>query len=264
MKPFFTNKPYPAGIRKKLALIGMIAILLGTFIQNDAQAYSPVAYPGAIWNRTAFDFNNVEGFGEQGNLAQGVQWLTLPGDIAFTTFLQYRWRVRTLNQTYYDSHGPTIGVDFAKGIFHFGLQHERQYYPGLSERLEYPSLYLTWYETFKPFGDKFPGRTWGRAIDDFHNYEGFGVMGFVAQAVNLYKVSDEINFRAQILYSWRFRTLNDVYYNYHGPAVGVEFAHSRASLGAAYAWDYYTTSKSVFNNLHVYLDFYFDWDLKKL
>jgi hypothetical protein len=54
-------------------------------LPSHALAYSPEGYPGNFWNSLGTDFGRFDGVVEQGNLRQGVRWITLPADISVNT-----------------------------------------------------------------------------------------------------------------------------------------------------------------------------------
>ncbi|MBI3565739.1 MAG: hypothetical protein HY079_11125 [Elusimicrobia bacterium] len=104
-----------------------------------------VAVPFSAWGRVERDFNGIEGFGSQGWIEQGVDWLTLPGGIVLDTFGAFRWQVRSLNDQYYDVYGPAAGVHLARGPFDLDLEYAWRKYPHLSRSQSGPQLSLTWY-----------------------------------------------------------------------------------------------------------------------
>ena len=250
-------------------LIGLICLLYSQM----ASAYSPEAYPGSLWNNTTHDFDRFEGFGNQGNLTQGVQWLTLPGEIPVITFASYRWRLRSQNQDFYNAHGPAAGVEFRKLFFNFGFEFEWQTYPVLETTTQNGSFYLTWYKRMRFIGGDnptlfglnvvgFPTTTWGRLNYDFENLEGAGAMGFLTQAIDWVTLPGDIVLRTQATYNWRFRSKNNVFFNMHGPSAGIEFARDTVNLGVEYGIQHYTELNENVNRFQVYLNWFFDWGNK--
>jgi len=242
---------------------------LGMF---STSSFAIEGFPGSIWSRSTKDFNDVEGLGNQGNLTQGVQWVTLPWDIPVVTYGAYRWRVRELNKTYYDAYGPAAGIEFTKEFIRWGAEYEWQRYPKLNERSKNFSIYATWFKSFDFISGEnpsllgspvigFPTATWGRVSSDFNNLEGVGTMGYVSQGIEWFKLPGDVVFRTLALYNWRFRTNNKQFYNVHGPSAAIEFGWKSMSLGTEYAWQKYPELNTRTNDFRAYLTFYFDWDL---
>jgi hypothetical protein len=109
----------------------------------------------------------------------------------------------------------------------------------------------------------FPTRTWGQFFHSFSNLEGTGTIGWLSQGIDWFSLPEEIVFRTQGTYRWRFRTENELYYNAHGPAVGIELSRRSVQLGFDYSWMTYPSLGTTTNNWEAYLTWYFDWDLKK-
>ena len=252
----------------------LILILFG-LTTPKSHAYQPEAYPGSFWNSMRSFFNGIDGQGDMGMLTQGVQWVTLPGDVTFQSYVSYRWRLRSLNQTYFDTHGPAVGFEFRKSFLSGGVQYEWQKYPGIPSELNYPSLYLVWYKSVdlisgaRPnfFGIPvlaLPTSTWGRINEDFLAYEGTSTLGYVGQGVDWFKIPGDITFRTQLQYYWRFRTQNRDYYNSHGPLLGIELERGPFNAGAAYAVERFTSLGQNTQGFRLYFNWFLDWDLKNL
>jgi hypothetical protein len=240
---------------------------------SNAWALSPEGYPGSIWGTAARDLNGIEGYRTLGSLTQGVQWLTLPGAIPVKTYASYRWRIRSQNKTFFDAHGPAVGVEFSKSIFNFGIEHEWQSYPALATHVRAAAIFLNWYERAdwisgaEPslFGIRvlgFPTATWGRVSHDFNQFEGPGTMGFVSQAIEWFKLPADTTFRTLAYYHWRFRSQNIPYYNAHGPGLGIELGRGPTSLGAEYSWQSYPGLDRTTGEFLLSLSWYLSWNLK--
>lgn len=79
--------------------------------------------PGAVWLQATYDKDDYSGSGMMGFVNQGIQWVTLPGDIPFITYVEYRHRTRSKNQGYYDTKGPAAGFEFRKSYFTVGADY---------------------------------------------------------------------------------------------------------------------------------------------
>ncbi len=248
-----------------------ITLLLLLLPSTSSFAWQPEAYPGWFWSNTLYDFKRFEGFGNQGNLTQGIQWLTLPGEISATTYASYRWRIRTQNREFFDAHGPVLGVMFTKGLVNFGFEYEWQKYPFLNNvTVNNASLFMTWFLRERWIGGShptffgipvvgFPTTTWGRLNYDFNNIEGAGAMGYVSQAVDWAQITDEIVLRTHLTYNWRLRTKNSEFFNMHGPSIGTELVRDAISLGGEYGIQYFPSLQQEISRFQIYLNVYLDW-----
>ncbi|MBI5636498.1 MAG: hypothetical protein HZA03_00860 [Nitrospinae bacterium] len=81
------------------------------------------ALPGAVWGQTTYDTDDYSGSSMMGFVNQGIQWFTLPGNIPFITYVEYRHRTRSKNQGYYDTKGPAAGFEFRKSYFTLGADY---------------------------------------------------------------------------------------------------------------------------------------------
>jgi hypothetical protein len=256
----------------------VLAVCLGLAVLDAIPVHAdwPEAMPGSVWGTATKDFNDIEGWGTIGNLTQGVKWATLPADIAFTTYASYRWRLRSRNKLYYDAHGPALGVEFSRDAFSFGGDYEWQKYPGLDYTTNNFALYLSWYKRIdflkgedghaSLFGLPvlgFPTTTWGKVYHDFDHLEGTGTLGWVSQAVEWFSLPGDVVFRTLAIYRWRFRSKNEQYFDAHGPGLGIELGHKTVDLGLEYSWQRYPKLNTSTNDWHLYLTWYFGWDLKQ-
>jgi hypothetical protein len=250
-------------------------LLLAT---STASAFEPEAYPGSFWGTGTHDFNDVEGLGTQGVLAQGVQWFTLPGGVRFSTYAAYSWRFRSHNQDYYDAHGPALGAEFSWKFFNLGLDYEWQRYPLPSPGADYQNAvyYLTWYKRIDflmPSDGKghvfgipilgLPTTTWGKVFRDSKQLEGNGTLGWISQGIEWCRLPYDITFKTLAVYRWRSRSENQRYYDVSAPGVGIEFSRNSTDLGLEYNWAHYPGLGTTTSGWHAYLTWYFNWDLKK-
>ena len=81
------------------------------------------ALPGTVWAQATLDNDNYNGSSMMGFVNQGIQWVTLPGNIPFITYVEYRYRTRNKNRGYYDTNGPAAGFEFRKSYFSLGADY---------------------------------------------------------------------------------------------------------------------------------------------
>jgi hypothetical protein len=262
---------------KQAGAVGLSWICFILLLTGSANTFAaPEAYPGALWGTASRDFNNIEGLGTMGFISQGVQWVTLPGDVRFQTYASYSWRFRSENRDYYDAHGPGLGLEFSWKFFNLGAVYESRKYPAPQPEQSSNNIlsYLTWYNRFDFISPNegsasflgipvlgFPTTTWGQVFRDFNQLEGFGTQGWLNQGIEWFRFS-EVSFKTQATYRWRFRSEKQLYYDAHGPGLGVELSRKSIDLGLEYSWMRYPNLGTSTNDWHLYLTWYLDWDLK--
>lgn len=101
--------------------------------------------PGSTWGQLSRDTDGLTGSGGMGWINQGIDWFTLPGNIVFNTYAEYRYRSRSKEKEYYNTHGPAVGLEFRKGGIKLGASYYRERYHTLKETYHTKQLYLTWY-----------------------------------------------------------------------------------------------------------------------
>ena len=104
--------------------------------------------PLTTWGRVSYVSNNrndLEGAGTMGWVKQGVRWLELPYGSGLVTFASYNWRLRSLNRTYYDTCGPSVGIEVAQRYVNVGLEYDWRSYPDLNQSTRSLQLYLICY-----------------------------------------------------------------------------------------------------------------------
>ncbi len=107
-----------------------------------------VGLPGAVWFNLTYDINGLTGSGAQGWINQGLDWFTLPHDIIFNTYAEYRYRAQTKQREYYNAYGPALGIELKKSYFRLGTDYYWETYPdwpGGAQHSNYLEVYLTWY-----------------------------------------------------------------------------------------------------------------------
>jgi len=107
--------------------------------------FNPVSLSGSTWGRVRHELDRTEYTTVQFNINQGVDWFTLPGDINFNTYFEPRFSYRSRDADYYNSLGPSIGMELQRSPFKLGTDFYREYF---TERHVWEStwrLYFNWY-----------------------------------------------------------------------------------------------------------------------
>lgn len=251
-------------------LIGVI-LLSTIFFTAHAGALEIQALPGSVWGQTTYDNDGISGSGFMGFMNQGIEWLTLPGDVKLTTFAEYRLRTRAYNKTYYDTRGPAIGIDFKKSIFSFGLAYYWEYFPGLLTTSKNRELYLTWFYDWdlKPkdkdlfLGIKgLPGSNWASLTYDINGLNGSGAQGFINQGIDWFKLPGDVMVNTFVEYRFKTRSQNTKYYNTSGTALGLDFKKSVFHFGVNYYWEKLPELNQTSNRAQFYAYWFYTWDLK--
>ena len=230
----------------------------------------PIGYPGGTWGQVTHDDDNISGSGAMGWVNQGIDWVKLPGDVVFDTYVEYRHRTRTLNRKYYDSQGPAVGMEFKKDILSLGAAVYWEKLPELEESTTNRELYAVWFYDWdinrrnKLGSFALPGSLWGRLAYDVDGLNGSGAQGFINQGVDWFTLPGGIVTNTYAEYRHRSRTKNSQYYDAGGPAVGLEFRKWFLRLGADYYWERIPLLNENSNRVQFYLSWYYTWDLKDL
>lgn len=101
--------------------------------------------PGGIWFNLTHNINGLTGSSGMGWVNQGINWFTLPGNIVFATFAEYRYRARSKLEDFYNVRGPAVGFELKQSEFRLGVNYSWQYYPVLEQRSSGLEAYLVWY-----------------------------------------------------------------------------------------------------------------------
>jgi len=234
-----------------------------------AYAYSPTAYPGAIWTDTGRECNGVEGTYSQGFVRQGIEWTRINNSIGIQTYAKIGWRFRGIDKDYFNAYIPGAGVMFSWRDFDLGLEFSWPYYTERHEELKSNDVFFTWFR-YVDLIDWDSGRlikalpftTWGSLAYDLLNQDGSSTLGWVKVEADFLLLPK--NFRAGVYaaYNWRLRTRNDYYYNMHGPSAGVSVGNGVMSVGAEYALSSYTEKRTDTKSLNMYFRMFQPWDLK--
>ena len=137
------NSGSQGGLRCGSVLGGIFVFIL--ILSLPVRALSIEGLPGSTWGQAAHDFDSLVGSSTLGYVNQGIDWTTLPGGITFNTFAEFRYRLRTENNDFYNAYGPALGIELRKYIFKLGADYYWQRFPGLSEWDNKFQIYLTWY-----------------------------------------------------------------------------------------------------------------------
>lgn len=239
------------------------------------RALAVQALPGSTWGQVTYQTDKLIGAGTMGTLNQGIDWVTLPGDITFNTFAEFDYRFRSGNHAFYNMYGPFLGMELRKSIFHLGAGYYWQRYPGINDTSNGMEFYLSWFQgwdlkTRLPGGIQnslkvkgLSGSTWGRAGYQTDELVGAGAMGYVNQGIDWFTLPGQITFNTYVEFYYRFRSGNHDFYNAYGPTIGLEFQKSVFRLGAGYYWERYPGINDTSNGLRFYLTWFQDWDLKR-
>lgn len=254
----------------QIFLVGIFACSL--FIAATACAFEVQGLPGSTWGNVNHSTSGLTGSGGMGWVKQGIDWFIIPGDIVVNTFAEYRYRAREKQKTYYNSHGPVLGLELRKSYFTAGIEYYRERFPKLGETSRSRGFYGTWYYDWNVKSKKvrdllgvrdLPGSTWGRLYKDINGLTGSGAMGWINQGVNWFTIPGNIIVNTYAEYRYRGRTKEKLYYNAHGPAVGLEFRKDFLRLGVSYYWEKFPELNERSNAAGYYLTWHYSWDLKK-
>jgi hypothetical protein len=87
-----------------------------------------IGAPFSTWGRLSYDIYDVDGVGSQGWVEQGIDWVKVKG-VTVNTFAAYRWRLRTENERFYNTHGPAVGFRLKRYPFDLVLDYSWRNYP---------------------------------------------------------------------------------------------------------------------------------------
>jgi hypothetical protein len=249
-----------------------IAFLCGLFLMVSSPASGIEGLPGSTWGNLSHSVQGLTGSSAMGWINQGIDWTTLPGDITFNTYVEYRYRARTKQKEYYNAQGPAIGLEFKKSYFRLGADYYQQRFPKLGETSYNREVYLNGFYDWDlsrpgrslPLGIVgFPGAVWGNETYFLNGLTGSGVMGWINQGIDWITLPGGIIFNTYVEYRYRARTKQREYYDAEGPAVGLEFKKASFRLGMDYYWEQFPKlgEGEHSHSLEYYLIWYLDWDL---
>lgn len=131
------------GKRVVLAAIG--AVVMGTAWCGTSWALDIEGLPGSVWGHASYEKSDIAGPGVLGYVNQGIDWITLPGELTLNTFGEFRYRFRENNKEFYNAYGPALGVELRRAPWHVGVDYYWEQYPELSEGSNRLQFYLSWY-----------------------------------------------------------------------------------------------------------------------
>ncbi|MDH3973126.1 MAG: hypothetical protein OEV42_02495 [Deltaproteobacteria bacterium] len=124
-------------------------VTFGWYYTRDLKAkdsgFFVMAFPFSTWGKLSHDGNGITGSSAMGWIQQGIDWFTLPGGIMVDTYLKYSYRGRTKEEDYFNSQGPSVGLEFSKSYFKAGISYYWEEYPKLNERQDTAQYYFGWY-----------------------------------------------------------------------------------------------------------------------
>lgn len=217
--------------------------------------------PGSTWGEASRDTEHYEGWSTQGNVQQGLDWLKLPKEHLFDTYVKGSWRFRDQHPLYYDAWSPGAGAEIRGSFYRLGVEYAHTRYPELGEELDTAWAQLVWYLDWT-LGRRYPGAAWGQVTHSFDGYEGTGSQGYVNQGVRLAALPGGVAMSAFGEYRWRVRALNNTYYDTHGPAVGLDFRRDFLRAGFEHYWEFLPGLARWDQRNVFFVSWYLNWDLK--
>ena len=228
---------------------------------------------GSTYGSIGQDLLGSTGFAVSASIQQGIDWVRLPGDITFSTYAEYKYSTRTSERRYFDQSGYGVGLEFRKSIFKFGAEYFWDTYTQRNQTKTTQLLYLSWFDEWTKriwFADEdswlklnaLSGSTYGKTTHDFSGSTGTSLSGYINQGIDWFTLPGAITFNTYAEYRLSFRTRDTLFYNSHGPAVGLEFQKKPFTLGANYVWQMYPERGLIDRQAGFYLRWFYDWDLK--
>ncbi len=258
--------------RRLSTLGGLLALLLVLLLPSRGLAIEGL--PGSTWGEASHDVDSLVGSGAMGYVNQGVDWIVLPGGVAFNTYAEFRYRLRSRNNDFYNAYGPLVGAELRKWIFKAGVDYIWERFPNLSETDNKFQYYLRWYDAWDlknavPTLKTLPvaglsGSIWGELSHDVDSLVGNGAIGYLNQRVDWIVLPGHITLNTFAEFRYRLRSRNNDFYNAYGPAIGVELRQSVFRLGADYFWERYPGLNETDSKVQFYLTWFVDWDLMRL
>lgn len=242
-------------------------------------AFSLEGFPGSSWGELSHDVDSYVGSGVMGYVNQGIDWVTLPGNVTLNTYVELRYRSRSRNNDFYDAWGPKVGLEFRRSGLALGVDYYWERFPKADppdDRSDKVQYYLHWYYDWdlKPHVGRlasmraaaFTGSTWGELSHDNDALVGNGAMFYVNQGVDWVKFGRDITFNTYVELRYRSRSENNDGYDSYGPKLGLELRKSGFALGANYYWERFPklpAPDDKDNKVQLYLRWYLDWNLRR-
>ncbi len=108
-------------------------------------AYEIEGLPGSVWGQASYERADIAGPGVLGFVNQGIDWITIPGDLTVNTFAELRYRFRENNKEFFNAYGPAVGLELRRSPFHLGVSYYWERYPEVQETSNRVQFYLSWY-----------------------------------------------------------------------------------------------------------------------
>jgi hypothetical protein len=131
--------------RSRLRWFGWLLGGSGVWAVMCTPAFAIEGLPGSTWGHAAYEKSDIAGPGIMGYVNQGIDWVTLPGDLTLNTFAELRYRLRQNNKEFFNAYGPALGVELRHSPFRVGVDYYWEQYPELKETSNRLQLYLSWY-----------------------------------------------------------------------------------------------------------------------
>ena len=104
--------------------------------------------------------------------------------------------------------------------------------------------------------------SYGRINHDFENRRGTSISSYLNLGIDWFKLPYDAVFNSYFEYRVNYRTKNNLFYNAHGPVVGVEIRRNNLRIG----WDHYWENLPELNTSEIkstiYIRWYYDWNFK--
>ena len=124
-------------------LVFSAAVAFSVSLSQSVHAIEIQGYPGSTWGNISHDLDRLVGTGAMGYVNQGIDWTTLPGEITFNTFAEFRYRFRNENEEFYNAYSEAVGLEFRRSPFRLGMDYVWERFAGeQSKKVQY---YLTWF-----------------------------------------------------------------------------------------------------------------------
>lgn len=114
----------------------------------DESWFSIDGFSGETYGKITYDLNdpvNGSGFGFSGFTNEGIDWLTLPGEITLNTHAEFRYGFRTNNNYYNNSFGPALVIELQKLPFKLGMEYYWDRYTEQNITQQSWTVYLLWH-----------------------------------------------------------------------------------------------------------------------
>jgi len=130
---------------RRTFVTAVAAVTVGAGWCGSAWGLDIEGLPGSTWGHASYEKADIAGPGVLGYVNQGVDWITLPGELTLNTFAELRYRFREDNKEFFNAYGPAIGVELRRSPWHFGMDYYWERYPELSETSNRLQFYVSWF-----------------------------------------------------------------------------------------------------------------------